>query len=452
MVNERKTVKLTRRDFLRVASMSVAGLALASCRPTTTEVADRADETEGELAPSITLPEIGPTSLVFWTVLGNVDGIVMDEMVQGFRREHPDIQVESLQGVEDFEAKLQAAVLTGTGPDITLYRLHYVGPYAARNVVVPLDATLLEAEGVLRENYDARVWDATHYEGQQYAIPLDIHLFALFYNSQVFESAGLDPDQPPATLEDWYDMAKTINSDDVVGTAIYGWPPGMFWIWYGLIKQYGGELFSEDGTRVDLTTPAHIEPTKWWHDLRWDINPDAVNGDLTRTGRVGIWLDGPWTLSLWSDPERSQIVDDYRIAMMPQHDVANPAVWANSHCFSLPRPSDIDNNKMAASIALMKYLSENSLSWSASAGQIPASSVVRESDAWRNGTGKILEGSRQFAEALPHTVFFPRHPMMFEVADRIAAALDAAINTEDVTAEEALQQATEEVNDILGNV
>ena len=450
MVKEKKSVRMSRRDFLRVASLSAAGLTLAACGPTATEEPQPEEDEEEVLTTSPA--QTGPASLVYWTVLGNVDGIIMDEMVANFRAENADIEIESLQGVDDFEAKLQAAVLTGTGPDVTLYRLHYVGPYAARNVILPLDATILEAEGVMKENYDERVWDATNYQGQQYAIPLDIHLFSLFYNKRIFEEAGLDPEEPPTTLEGWYDTAKALNQGDTIGTAIYGWPPGMFWIWYGLIHQFGGELFSEDGTQVDLTTPAHIEPTKWWHDLRWDINPDALNGDLVRTGKVGIWLDGPWTLSLWSDPERSQIVDDYEIAMMPQHDPANPALWANSHCFSLPRPSEVDGNKMAAAIKLMKYLSEHSLDWSAGAGQVPASSVVRESDAWKNGTGKILEGSRKFAEGLPHAVYFPRHPMMFEVADRIAAALDAAINTEEMTAEEALQLATEEVNDILGNV
>jgi multiple sugar transport system substrate-binding protein len=462
--------KLTRRNFLRMGALTAAGVALAGCAPEVaketvevtrevevpvkeTEIVKETQVVEVEVTPTMApLPEPGPAKLIYWTVLGNVDGIIMDEMVQEFMAENPEIEIESLQGVEDFEAKLQAAVLTGTGPDVTLFRLHYIGPYASRNIILPLDASRMDAEGVVKENFDPRVWDATFYQGEQFAIPLDIHLFSLFYNRRIFEEGGLDPDQPPETLTDWYETAKALNQEDIIGTAIYTWPPGMFWIWYGLIQQWGGKLFLDGGTRVDLATPAHIEPTQWWHDLRWDINPDAVNSDLVRTGQVAIWLDGPWTLSLWSDPERSQIVDEYEITMMPQHDPANPAVWANSHCFALPRPGELDQNKMAAAIRFMKYLSEHSLDWSARAGQIPASSIVRDSNEWQNGEGKILAGSRKFAEALPHTEFFPQHPMMLEVGDRVAAALDAAVNTQDTTSEEALQAATEEVNQILGQV
>lgn len=387
--------------------------------------------------------------LVYWTVLGNVDGIIMDALVKQFMSENSDIEIESLQGVEEFEAKLQSSVLTGTGPDVTLFRLHYVGPYAARNVVVPLDASALSDQGVAKENFDPRVWDATFYQGDQFAIPFDIHLFALFRNKALFSAAGLDPEKPPQTLTEWYDMAKTMNQGDVIGTAVYGWPPGMFWIYYGLMKQFGAELFLDEGTRVDLTTPAHIEPIQWWHNLRWDINPEAKNGDLTRTGKVGLWLDGPWTLSLWSDPERSQIVDDYAVSMIPQHDPAAPALWANSHCFALPKPATVDADKQAAAIRLMKWLSEHSFDWSDQAGQIPASNVVRESEQWQTGSSQILQGSRAFAGSLPYTHFFPQHPKMFEVADRIAAALDAAINTQETTAEDAMKQATDEVNQIL---
>lgn len=465
-----KAKKLTRRDFLRMSALTATGLALAGCAPEVaketvevtrevevpvkeTEIVKETQVVEVEVTPTMAPPpEPGPAKLVYWTVLGNVDGPIMDEMVQEFTGENPEIEIESFQGVEDFEAKLQAAVLTGTGPDVTLFRLHYIGPYASRNIILPLDVSILGAEGIAKENYDPRVWDGTFYQGKQFAIPLDIWLFALFYNRRIFEEGGLDPDQPPETLTEWYDMAKALTQGDIIGTAIYTWAPGMFWIWYGLMRQWGGELFLDEGTRVDLATPAHIEPTQWWHDLRWDINPDAADGDLTRTGNVGIWLDGPWTLSLWSDPERSTIVDEYEIALMPQHDLGSPAVFANSHCLALPRPAELDQNKMAAAIRFMKYITEHSLAWSARAGQVPASNVVRASDEWQNGEGAILAGSRKFAEALPYTEFFPQHPMMLEVADRVAAALDAAINTQDTTPEEALQAATEEVNRILGQV
>jgi len=387
--------------------------------------------------------------LVYWTILGNVDGIIMDAMVKQFEEGHPNIEVESFQGVPEFETKLQTSVLAGTGPDFVLYRLHYIAPYADKGIVMPLDPGELSDLGIEKGIYDSRVWDAMHYQGEPYAVPLDIHLFALFRNRRIFEEGGLDPDIPPATLEEWYEMAKALNKGGVIGTAIYGWPPGMFWIWYGLMKQWGGELFLDEGTRVDLTTPAHIEPMEWWHRLRWDINPGAMNGDLIRTGQVGLWLDGPWTLSLWSDPERSKIVGEYDISLLPQHDPRKPAVWANSHLFSLPRPAQPDVDKHVAALALMRWVSEHALQWSAEAGQVPASKVVQDSYAWRQGGGPILEGSRKFAEALPYTVFFPQHPKMLEVGDRIAAALDSAVNTEEGSPEGAMAKATEEVNQIL---
>jgi multiple sugar transport system substrate-binding protein len=387
--------------------------------------------------------------LAYWTVLGHVDGIIMDDLCKEFTQENPEIEIESLQGVDDFEAKLMSAVLTGTGPEMTLFRLHYVGPYAARNVIAPFEGGELADAGMTRDVFDPRAWDASFYEGKQFAVPYDIWLIAQFRNKRLMKEGGLDPEKPAQTFDEYYEMAKTLNRGDVIGSGLWTWPPGMFWIYYGLMRQRGGELFLDEGTRCDLTTPAHVEPVRWWHRLRWDINPEAKNGDLVRTGKVALWFDGPWTLSLWSDPERSVITEDYAISLIPQYDPAKPAVFANSHCFALPRPPKSDPEKLRAILRFYRWLAERSFEWSDRAGQVPASSAVRGSDRWQKGTGKILEGSRQFAEALPYTEYFPQHKMFFEVMDRVAAALDAAINTQETTPEQAMQQATEEVNKIL---
>lgn len=443
----------SRRQFVKLAlALGVSGGAissfLAGCAPVPVPAPKApSGETPAAKAPETTSGQ--NVKLTYWTVLGNVDGIIMDALVKQYTTQNPNIQIESLQGVEDYEAKLQSAVLTGTGPDITLFRLHYVGPYAARTVVVPIESGEAAQIGIKKDDFDPRVWDATSYEGKQYALPFDIHLFSLFYNKKLFKDGGLDPEQPPKTLEEWHTMAKTLNKGDVIGTSIYTWPPGMFWIYYGLMKQFGAELFLDNGSKVDLTTPGHIDPLKWWHSLRWDINPKAQDGDLIRTGKVGLWLDGPWTLSLWSDPEKSKVVDDYAVTLMPQNDPKNPAVWANSHCLALPKPAKQDDVKRQEALKFMKWLTEHSFDWSDKAGQIPASSIVRNSDAWQEGAGKILQGSREFAQALPYANYFPQHKMMFEVADRIAAAIDGSVNIEKSNIEDEMAKATQEVNKIL---
>jgi ABC-type glycerol-3-phosphate transport system substrate-binding protein len=164
--------KYTRRQFVKMAlALGISGGAissfLAACAPTpaATEVAPAEPAEEEEPMPT-EVPAEAPAGgekvkLIYWTVLGNVDGIIMDALVKQFMDENPNIEIESLQGVEDFEAKLQSSVLTGVGPDVTLFRLHYVGPYASRNVILPFDSGQLSDQGVLKENFDQRVWDGT---------------------------------------------------------------------------------------------------------------------------------------------------------------------------------------------------------------------------------------------------------------------------------------------------
>jgi len=51
-------------------------------------------------------------SIRYWTILGSVDGIIMNDLVRKFAEANPDIRVESLQGVTDFVTKMEAAAIS----------------------------------------------------------------------------------------------------------------------------------------------------------------------------------------------------------------------------------------------------------------------------------------------------------------------------------------------------
>ena len=64
-------------------------------------------------------------------------------------------------------------------------------------------------------------------EGKQYAMPFNVSTPMLYYNKDVFEAAGLDPETPPTTYDEVLEDAKKIVESGAApvgySQAIYGW-------------------------------------------------------------------------------------------------------------------------------------------------------------------------------------------------------------------------------------
>lgn len=207
-----------------------------------------------------------PLEINFWTCLGNVDGAVMAKMIDQFNKENPDIKVKSLQGYTT--EKLMTAGLSGNLPEIILTRTSELSTFIGNNWVVPLPQEAIKAVGVRSQDFYPTAWKLCFYKGKQYAIPLDIHLLALWYNKKMFKEVGLNPVAPPRTLEDFVDYALKMNkpAEKKFGASIPTSGPWLFvWSFYTLLWQNGGDIFNADETRILVNSPAGRKRCSgWW--------------------------------------------------------------------------------------------------------------------------------------------------------------------------------------------
>src|SRR5262245_23187880 len=185
-----------------------APAAAATTAPAATAAPAAATATPASQAQSIAAPTPTPypvanygsssakVSIRYWTILGSVDGIVMNDLVRKFAEANPDIRVESLQGVTDFVTKMEAAAISNSAPDVAIVRHTYSGPFAAKNVLSELTQAELDQVGIKADDFDPTVWKFTQYQGKQYTVPLDIHAHAMLYNKALLQSVGYS--KPPA--------------------------------------------------------------------------------------------------------------------------------------------------------------------------------------------------------------------------------------------------------------
>jgi multiple sugar transport system substrate-binding protein len=473
---------LSRRDMLRLAAAATGVTAissiLAACGqpsatnnnpppPTAPGAAAAPTAPSGAAAPTAAGGAAAPTAAAsptpvvaqvfgsssakvkirYWTILGSVDGIVMNDLVKKFSDDNPDIAVESLQGLVGFIQKMQAAGISGTAPDVAIVRQTYIGPFVDKNILSPIEASELDAAGIKAADYDPTVWNFTQYQGKQYTVPLDIHCHTLLYNKKILSDNGL---QVPTTLDEWLAAVKKVTQGDTLGFSTFAFGAGaqefMTWYIYGIWRQYGVDMISADGKKAAFNTPDGIAATKWMKDMQNIGNPkNAPAQDLERTGKVATWADGPWISTLFFDKTKAPAADDIDAAPLPQHDPAKKAVWGQSHQFALPNQPKADPAQRAAALKFVLWMSQHSVDW-AKAGQVPARNSAREEALKSDNI--FLKKLQTWASELPYVSFMPPHPKLLEVMPRIAANVEGTMLNQ-LSVEDALKKAEDEVNAIL---
>ncbi|MDT0166826.1 ABC transporter substrate-binding protein [Actinotalea sp. AC32] len=365
----------TRRTLATGAVTLTAALALAACGGGTTpeEVAGGggAPEGAGEFTGEYDGPDV---ELSYWNGFTGGDGPFMQDLVDQFNEEHPNITVvpNTIQWA-DFYQRVPAAVNAGEGPDVGVMHLDQLATNAARSVIVPLD-DVAEALELSEDDFSEEVWNAGIYEDQRYGIPLDVHSLAMFYNTEHFEAAGIT--EPPTDEESF--MAAL----DALQAAGYQQP---FWMparWPGhlmflsLLWQNGGEPYAEDGSEATFGSAEGVEALQWMRGIvDAGYSPSDVAQDSQyvafKNGETSITWDGIWQIN---DLEASGL--PYALAPIPAI-FDEQLMWANSHQFFMTKQATADENKYEAARVFVAWMSEQSADW-AGAAMIPARESIRE--------------------------------------------------------------------------
>ena len=402
---------LTRQDFLLLSAGAGAGLALSGCGGSNSDL-----ENAGSGGKSYNGPEV---SLSFWNGFTGGDGPYMEKLVNQFNSEEKNINV-SMNTVEweTYYQKVPAAVQSGKGPDLGIMHIDQLPTNAARGVIIGLD-DVASALKLKESDFVPVVWKAGEYDGKRYGIPLDIHPLGFYYNKSVMEKAGLDPDSPPQTKDDY--MAAL---EEMKGAGIQGhWmSPFLFTgglTFQALIYQFGGELYNPDATEATFNSDAGVSALTWMVDVVKDgYSPKDVAQDAEFTAFTDDKNAFMWN-GIWQINALGEVKDlEWGAAPLPQIGTEKGA-WANSHNFVIMNKRGQDPNKVAAAKVFINWVSQHSEEW-AEAGQVPARNSVRDSQAF-----KSLQWQPEFAKEITYVQFTPPVP---GIADVYTGSLDPAIN------------------------
>jgi ABC-type glycerol-3-phosphate transport system substrate-binding protein len=252
------------------------------------------------------LPTLGwaqKKTLTFWTLQQAAIDIqtAQQNAVKDFETKfNCTVQVTSFPYVE-LRDKMLTAVAGGQGPDLLLLDQIWVSQYAAAKYVMPI-TNLMKTSGIKADDYFPGAWGAGSYLGETYAVPFDVGVWALmYYNKDMFKAAGLNPDKPPVTWDEFLVAAKKLTKGDKYGTAVWlGKGDAIQCMTDAFTFSGGGKIISDDGKKALLNSPAGVAALNFWKACAEVSPPGTVGRDeeesfkLFTAGQVGMFFYGEW--------------------------------------------------------------------------------------------------------------------------------------------------------------
>ena len=158
-------------------------------------------------------------TLQFWGTFD--DDRFYSDAIADFNKTNPGIRVIYRKfNFEDYEKQLIDSFAAGTGPDIWLMHNTWLPKHGDKIQPLPQeklsgeDKPLLTLKEFQEQFVDVAVQDLM-LGGQIYALPIYIDTLALYYNKDLFNTAGIT--SPPKTWEEFNDAVKGLTSFDSRG-------------------------------------------------------------------------------------------------------------------------------------------------------------------------------------------------------------------------------------------
>jgi multiple sugar transport system substrate-binding protein len=421
---------------LWIAAVFAALLVFAGCGGKSGEEATgQPADTGGEAASDYTGPNV---NLAFWNGFTGGDGPYMRALVKKFNTEHDNIKVKMVVSEwADYYQKVPQAVQSGRGPDVGIMHADQLATNAARRVIVPLD-DLAETLKLDQSDFSEKLWEAGLYQDKRYGIPLDTHPLGFYYNKDHLAKAGIEP---PTNAQEMDAALKKLKQSGVEQPFWQSstWPAHLMFM--SLLPQFGGSLYSEDGSEATFNSPEGVKALTWMVDLvKNGYSPKNVSQDADyiafKNGKTTFHWDGIWQTQ---DLKKTKL--NWGVAPIPQIGEQKGA-WANSHQMVITSQGAKDENKLQAGKVFINWISQHSIEW-AKAGQVPARNSVRESEEF-----KALEWQPIFAKQLDYVTMPPAVPGIGDAQLEMEQAVNRAVLGKQ-TPQQALDQAAKRSNELL---
>jgi multiple sugar transport system substrate-binding protein len=291
-----------RRGTAIVASALALSLVAAACggddngdpadpEPEDTEGADESPDDDSGGDDELAFGIDDGSTITMWTRAATETQSNL--LVDAYNATHENQVDLTVIPTDDYMSRLGTAAGAAELPDIMGLDVVFVPQFTDVGAFADITdrlAALPFADDLAQSHIDVGTVD-----GRRHVVPHTMDLSIYFYNKDLYEQAGLDPEQPPTTLEEFAEHARAVDAlgDDIHGTFFGGNCGGcLVFTWWPSIWGDGHDVMNPDGTESLLAGPEAQAVYDVWKGLVDDGITAPGTQDEQGPTWVGIFPEG----------------------------------------------------------------------------------------------------------------------------------------------------------------
>jgi ABC-type glycerol-3-phosphate transport system substrate-binding protein len=380
-----------------------------------------------------TLPE---GEILLWHWMTDRDDALQQLADQYQKEKGVKVHMELYAPSDAYASKVRAAAQTNTLPDIfgVLGESRDLASFINSGHVANLEETMKANNGEWQREFFAKALATNTFEdGNQYkvppgiyGVPIDVTNIQMLYNQDLFKQAGLDPEKPPKTWEEWMAAWHKIKAAGLPG-FVSGW--GETWMIDCFANNYAFNIMGEQKVldtyrgKVAYMDPDWIKVLSLFDDMRKeDLLVSGVVTMINKTaeqtfanGKAAFAFNGSWCVNVY----KGMNPDIHFAAMLPPR--LSPKypmkIWGGAGSSFM---INAQSKNRTAAIAFLKWLTEPPQ-------QVVLSKETLNLPANRFSIGDLPPVLSSFASQMDATT----HPSQWPVTEMptVTEALDKGIQS-----------------------
>jgi len=241
-----------------------------------------------------------------WSIQEAGTQAYFEKLGKDFEAANPGVKIDWI-GFPYGQLREQVLIQASSGnpPDVVQTARGWLSDFINSGYFQPIEG--LVSDSYINDIYP-RIKEDLRYNDALYAAPWFYSPFVMFYNTELFKKAGLDPNNPPKTYEEALAAARKIAKlTDADGNSVYGLGiatssvPVSGGSVLSFLMSFGGGVWDDSGN-VIIGNDANRKALSYLETLHNErLNPDGAYlkdlRNLFAIGRLGMYFDQLWGLS-----------------------------------------------------------------------------------------------------------------------------------------------------------
>lgn len=426
-------ISTRRRTLALFGALTAATVTLAGCATGGgSSQSSSGDASASEPAPDTDGSEAAPAELsgeiTVWS--WDVAAEAMKRLAPEFEKAHPGTKIDVVDtGYDNAYDKISVGLQAGSGlPDVITVETDQMPGYIAAFPAGFTDMT--DAVGDQKADFDPFKWDASSdADGHLLSVPWDSGPVALFYRSDYFDEAGVDP-ASIKTWDDWVaagEKIKAATGHTLISTDI-STGAGLLM----RLQQLGTGIFNADGD-IAINSPEAVKVLTLLKTVNdkglldnvkgWDGRVSATKDGKSATHPEAVWWIGTLT------GEMPELSGKFGVIPLPVF-ADGDAQTSNSGGSTLAVPAQAKNPALAkAFVAWLLANTDNQVSMMQNEGLFPSylpaldDPFFHQPDPYFGGQ-KVYEVFSDLTADIPSINYTQDYA---KASDIVAAAVESAL-------------------------